>query len=348
MAERTTTKHDIQRDEVNVSRPNYSVVNRISVTGNIAMTYDGVDPGTGHVTLMVTGTGGSFDLGAGIHDATTRTFGNTDELPFWDAASGLLGKMTGSSLLSYIAGTFLLIVDFIAAGLPIVDSGDYFSSIEVEGALQELGSSRKNGWIPRSETWTRTGNHTFMVSGSGDLTATFRKGTKILYQDGGGNEYGVVGSSSFATAMTTVNLIPNSDYAMAAATITNKNISYIENPEGFPVSFNYTSVHSRTGTDYTNLPTVTISTWSPVGPGQLRFAQVWQQHATPGGTGNQQFTVPLTSLTVLLGTAYNASTAVMQMPQIATSTNLCVLTRYDGTTEVTATAFYVAGGIIDY
>lgn len=93
------------------------------------------------------------------------------------------------------------------------------------------------GWIAVTETWTRTGNHTFTVSGN--LTTKYRKGTKVRYRDGGGDEYGVVGSSSYSSPNTTVTLITNTDYAMAATTITDTYISYIENPEGYPHWFNF-------------------------------------------------------------------------------------------------------------
>ncbi len=95
----------------------------------------------------------------------------------------------------------------------------------------------ESGWIACSETWTRTGNYTFTVSG--DVTAKFRKGAKIRYKDGGAFEYGVVGSSSYSAPTTTITLITNDDYAMAAATITDRWISFVENPEGFPHWFNY-------------------------------------------------------------------------------------------------------------
>lgn len=94
-----------------------------------------------------------------------------------------------------------------------------------------------NGWILISATWTRTSNHAFTTPG--DVTATYRKGTKVRYKDGVSNEYGVVFSSSHAAGTTTVTLFTNTDYAMAAATITDTYISYIENPEGFPAEFNY-------------------------------------------------------------------------------------------------------------
>jgi len=92
------------------------------------------------------------------------------------------------------------------------------------------------GWQRDNATWTRTGNHTFTVAG--DRTAEFRKGTKIRYKDGGAFEYGVVASSSYSAPNTTVTLITNTDFTMAATTITDTWVSYIESPEGFPVKFN--------------------------------------------------------------------------------------------------------------
>lgn len=102
----------------------------------------------------------------------------------------------------------------------------------------QLDDIDNSGWIPRTETWTRTGNHTFTVTGN--LTTTFRKGTKVRYKDGGSYEYGVVASSAFSS-VTTVTLFTNTDYAMAATTITDTYISYIENADGFPDWFAYSS-----------------------------------------------------------------------------------------------------------
>lgn len=97
-----------------------------------------------------------------------------------------------------------------------------------------------NGWIPQTNTWIRTGNHTIITSGN--LTGTYQAGTKVWYLDNGiGNKYGVVGSNSFTSgSVTTLNLIPNTDF-IASGTISNPNISYIEEPVGWPDIFNYTS-----------------------------------------------------------------------------------------------------------
>lgn len=139
------------------------------------------------------------------------------------------------------------------------------------------------GWIPVSETWTRTGNHTFTVAT--DLTAKYRKGTKVRYKDGGAYEYGTVISSSYSSPNTTVTLASNTDYAMAAATITNTYISYIDNPEGFPQKFNFTialTLKSGSGT----LPTFSSSGATFVSKGRLFFVTFSLTNSSGGTAGS--------------------------------------------------------------
>lgn len=62
MTVRPSTKHDIQRDDENTTRAGYAVVSKILVTGSISMQYTGIDPGTGDVTLLVTGSSASADI----------------------------------------------------------------------------------------------------------------------------------------------------------------------------------------------------------------------------------------------------------------------------------------------
>jgi hypothetical protein len=116
---------------------------------------------------------------------------------------------------------------------------------DAAGGFAYAKSLKWDGWQKETATWTRTGNHTFTVSG--DVTATYRKGAKARYKDGGSYEYGVIFSSSYSAPNTTVTLITNSDYAMAAATITDTYLSYIDNPEGFPQWFNYSPAISGSG-----------------------------------------------------------------------------------------------------
>lgn len=171
----------------------------------------------------------------------------------------------------------------------ILDEDDMASDSATKGVTQQSikayvdNGTWFNGWIPVSETWTRTGNHTFTVAG--DLTAKYRKGTKVRYKDGGAYEYGTVISSSYSSPNTTVTLATNTDYAMAAATITNTYISYIDNPEGFPQKFNFTialTLKSGSGT----LPTFSSSGATFVSKGRLFFVTFSLTNSSGGTAGS--------------------------------------------------------------
>lgn len=96
----------------------------------------------------------------------------------------------------------------------------------------------ENGWIFVTENWTRTGDHSFAIIGSGNLSTRYRKGTKVMYNDPA-LEFGSVGSVAVTGSNTFVNLIPNTDFAMANTFISGRYISYIENPEEYPGWFNF-------------------------------------------------------------------------------------------------------------
>lgn len=55
MSERITTKHDIQRDELNITRPGFSDITNLIVSGSMSMASSGVNPGTGQVILFGNG-----------------------------------------------------------------------------------------------------------------------------------------------------------------------------------------------------------------------------------------------------------------------------------------------------
>lgn len=96
------------------------------------------------------------------------------------------------------------------------------------------------GWETRSEPWTRTGDFTFTIDGN--VTATFRKGTKVRFKvEFPTFYYGIVISSSYTAPITTITLAANDDYSMPEAVITETAISYIENPKEWPDWFNYAS-----------------------------------------------------------------------------------------------------------
>lgn len=134
-----------------------------------------------------------------------------------------------------------------------------------------------SGWISIPATWTRTGNHTFTVSG--DVTAIYRKGTKVRYKDGGAFEYGYVYSSTYSAPNTTVTLFTNSDYAMAATTLTETAISYIENPSAFPDWLNWTPIL----TGFSVAPTNQVNRFKVIGTTvycTIRWATAGTSNAT--------------------------------------------------------------------
>jgi len=115
------------------------------------------------------------------------------------------------------------------------------------------------GWQIVTETWTRTGNHTYTVVG--DLTTKYKKSAKARYKDGGAFEYGVIYSSVFSSPNTTITLITNTDYAMAAGTITDTAISYQASPQGFPHWFNFAAAPAG----FSVVPSGQIYRWNVVG-----------------------------------------------------------------------------------
>jgi len=116
-------------------------------------------------------------------------------------------------------------------------SSDSATKVASQQSIKKYVDDNANEWQSFTPTVTRTGDHIFTVSG--DYTATFRPGTRVKYDDGA-VDYGVVGTSSEAGGTTTVTLLTNDDYAMAAASITNVYYSDIMSPSGFPESFSFT------------------------------------------------------------------------------------------------------------
>lgn len=122
-----------------------------------------------------------------------------------------------------------------ASAIGVADAGGYFADSEVEAVTQSLGLTRSDGWTPAEETWTRTANTTFTVSG--DLTAKFGKGTRIKVTDTT-TKYFVVAGSSHAAGTTTVTITAGSDHVLAANP-TVRWYSYAVNPQGYPNRFTW-------------------------------------------------------------------------------------------------------------
>lgn len=147
-------------------------------------------------------------------------------------------------------------------------------------ALTLTDAEQADGWQQDNAAWTRTGNNTFTVSG--DLTAKFRKGTRIKVTDTT-TKYFVVIGSSHAAGTTTVTIGAGTDYTLAADP-TARWYSYQLAPQGYPSYFTYTPTYVG---------------WTTPPSGLARFAiegnicKVWHTYssATSNSTSTS-FTLP--------------------------------------------------------
>src|SRR3990170_4526164 len=145
-----------------------------------------------------------------------------------------------------------------------------------------------DGWIADGATWTYVSATTFTVSG--DVTAQFRKGTKLKLTQTTAKYFYVIGSS-YGAPNTTVTITGGTDYTLANAAITLPYYSYQEAPQGFPDWFNWTV--SFTG--FSVAPSVVASRFQVIAKTCL-FTIVTNQ-----GTSNAAgftMTSPITAATV--------------------------------------------------
>lgn len=147
----------------------------------------------------------------------------------------------------------------------------------------------QDGWIPTSATWTYASATTFTVSG--DVTATFAKGTKIKLTQTTVKYFYVV-SSSYGAPNTTVTVTGGSDYSLADAAITSPFYSYADTPQGFPHWFAYTAALVAGAGSFTEA--------SATGRFAIRGRSVFQRNTisiVTNGTASSYFSVS-TALTV--------------------------------------------------
>lgn len=198
------------------------------------------------------------------------TFGT--KIRSYNAGATKYGYVLSSS---YSAGTGLTTVnlipgsDALASGTLTLIYVSYASPpdfpAELQGSLiaaqAVAGQLNLMGWLP-IQNGIYVNATSFTVEG--DHTALLKIGAKFRCTNGGVTKYGYVLSSSYAsgTGLTTVNLVPNDSYSLAAGTLTQVYVSYA-NPPDFPAWFDY-------------FATSTITGWSSP-TGGLRFKMVGNQ-----------------------------------------------------------------------
>lgn len=158
-----------------------------------------------------------------------------------------------------------------------------------------------DGWTSSPDTWVYASATSFTITGV-DRTAVFTKGTRIKCTNNAITYYGTVISSSFATN-TTVNLAPNSDFALANVAITNPFYSYEASPQGYPSVFNYTPTFSG----FTGAVTTTLAKFSVFGS----LMTILFSFNGTSNAANFDFTIPIISNSSGTGSTNQTSLGVI-------------------------------------
>jgi hypothetical protein len=130
------------------------------------------------------------------------------------------------------------ILKWLGADITLTGSGTNTYTFPTASDLLVGTTQFLDGWVACSETWTIADPWSCTVSG--DVTAKYTFGTRVRYKDGGDYEYGHIISSTYSAPNTTVYLAPNIDYAIGIGTITDRYISSIDMPYGYPSYFSFT------------------------------------------------------------------------------------------------------------
>jgi len=135
-------------------------------------------------------------------------------------------------------------------------------------------------------------------------------------------------------------------YTWTVPTFTNLNL--VHQPIFETRLLNWTPVHTRTGGAYTNTPTVSHANYQVV-RNRLMVYERHTQNATPGSSGNQQFTLPFSNTAIGAAQDFEAMNGVavtMFKGSVADASNAVTLYKYDGTSEATASNVYRLSGEI--
>lgn len=136
-----------------------------------------------------------------------------------------------------------------------------------------------DGWIPAEETWTYASATTITVPSG--AASKYQKGDKIKITNNSATKYFYIVS----VADTVLTVTGGSDYTVHDSAISNNFYSKIENPQGFPTSFGFTSTVSG----FTPAPSLSLK--FTISGGTLIIDQF-----DVGGTSNAttfSFTIPV-------------------------------------------------------
>lgn len=268
MSERVTTKHDIQRDELNITRINYADVTNLVPGTGVFFVQTGVDQGTGQVTISISGSAvpDVIPVDGWIAESHTWTFKNRTQAFTNDPAAG-------NGIVLNMADT----TDFIVGG-DVTVSSSAGSEDTIITAVVANTSITVNQLLLNHTTTSRLVTLKDVFTINADVTAYLKKGTYLKFTQTT-VKYGTVYSSVNSGGTTTVTLITNTDYTLANAAISATYYSNTSFPAGWPVLFNY----DPEPIGWSVVPVTNVS-FTYYSIGKLLFVAITD--AADGGTSN--------------------------------------------------------------
>lgn len=191
--------------------------------------------------------------------------GTTYPWPYGGWVHPFSGRFGNPANVLYVTVTLFKPYQVYLLAVTLTDAGGVDNRVEDTYNVQRFrpggAIAEWDSWQVDTHPWVRTGNHTFTIAA--DARGYLGPDTKVSYNDGA-VDYGVIGSVTFASGTTTVNLIPNTSYAMAAVTITAPRFSHYH-PPSFPNRF----LWAPAPTNYSAVPAGGIYAWSLDGEGWI-------------------------------------------------------------------------------
>ena len=262
-----------------------------------------------------------------VTDNATATNQNTT--PTNNAAATGVTAVTSNPVGSVASGT-----TDPASSLPPYYALAYIMCMELGAGVASHGHAASDiaagdGW--NSVSWaspTRVSATVFTVAQ--DVTGILKKGYKLKVTDTT-TKYFLVLSVSFGAGVSTITTVATSDYAFVGNP-SNIFFSNVENPFGYPLSFNYAGVASPSSGAFSGSPVVEAKFSAVAGLMYISFRINLTTAIINTGTGELRMAMPVNAdAAVVANGRENAVTGSQLQGLITSASNLCRIFTYNNT-----------------